>query len=931
MKSFLEYVAEDVVRKCGTDLSRTAVVFPNKRASLFFNRHLAQSADAPMWSPAYITISDLFRRHSSLQVGDTILLVNELYKCYCAATGSTETLDHFYGWGQMMIADFDDIDKNMADAKKVFANVRDLHEYDDLSYLSPEQVDMLRRFFSNFSVENTSRLKEQFLKLWNRLYDIYSTFNASLRRQGLAYEGSLYRSVVESGDLQFEYDRYIFVGFNLIQKVEQTLFARIKAEGRAMFYWDFDYYYLPQNGIGVSEAGHFINLYKDRFPNELDCRNEDIYGNFSRKKNIQFISATTENIQARYVAQWIKDVGAENPVSTDTAVVMCNENILQTVVHCIPDEVSQLNVTTGYPLHASPYAAELYAAVAKSKTLADYIAKGKKYIEETTSLSPTTQLPSPITQLPSSTTQLPSPTTQLPSPTTHHPSPKDSVLATECLFRLFTILQRLEGLVVEGQLQVSVDTLDRLLRQIVRSTSVPFSGEPAAGLQLMGVLETRNLDFDNILLLSCNEGNMPKGVNDASFIPHNIRKAYGLTTIDHKVAVYAYYFHRLLQRATNVTILYNSSTEDGNRGEMSRFMLQMMVERGLRDIRFGSLRGADGSSHSAIHSALVEKTPAVMDKLLKLYALTPENREGRALLSPSAINKYMRCKMLFYYNYVLGIKEPETDDEAIDARSFGNIFHNASQLLYEESLIRDGMVEAGVIDYLLKHPAKIESAVDRTIARELNVQPPYGGMTLVIRDVIVVYLKRLLEKDRQLAPFRVVGLEIDVKEEIPITHHPSSTTHHLKTSLGGRIDRLDCIGDGRRLRVVDYKTGSRQQKSLPGVAAIFEAENVHNHSDYYLQTFVYGSILSHDNAHNPGGRLAVSPALFYIQHSAAEDYDPTLLFGNERITDLSVHDAEFRGKLQEVITEMFSPDVPFSCTDDKKICENCAYAALCRR
>ena len=219
MKSFLEYVAADLLQKYGTNLARIAVVFPNKRASLFLNEHLARLAAQPLWSPVYITISDLFRSHSALSVADPIKLVCDLYRCFVACTGIDETLDHFYGWGQLLLSDFDDIDKNMAPAERIFANLRDIHEFDDSSYLTSEQREMIRKFFSNFSDDHPTELKRRFLQLWSHIGDIYQHYNSLLTNQGLAYEGALYRQVALDEEIEFEYDTYIFVGFNLLQQV----------------------------------------------------------------------------------------------------------------------------------------------------------------------------------------------------------------------------------------------------------------------------------------------------------------------------------------------------------------------------------------------------------------------------------------------------------------------------------------------------------------------------------------------------------------------------------------------------------------------------------------------------------------------------------------------------------------------------------------
>ena len=254
-KTFLEYVAEDIIGKYGTDLSRIAVVFPNKRAALFLNEHLARIAGQPVWSPAYITISDLFRQHTDLKPADPIKLICDIHKSFTKCTGIDETLDHFYGWGQLLLADFDDIDKNMADADSIFCNLKDIHELDDISYLDDEQKEMLKRFFANFSDDIDSELKKRFLSLWPHFGDIYHDYNRRLTEQGLGYEGAIYRKVASEESLQMKYDKYLFVGFNLLQKVERVLFSRLMKEGKAKFYWDFDEYYMPSPSHHLNTSG----------------------------------------------------------------------------------------------------------------------------------------------------------------------------------------------------------------------------------------------------------------------------------------------------------------------------------------------------------------------------------------------------------------------------------------------------------------------------------------------------------------------------------------------------------------------------------------------------------------------------------------------------------------------------------------------------
>ena len=876
MKSFLEHVAEDLLSRCGTNLSRVAVVFPNKRASLFLNEHLARLADKPIWSPSYITISDLFRSHSSLQVADPILLVCELHRVFTACTGIDETLDHFYGWGQLLLSDFDDLDKNMAPADKVLANLRDIHELDDTSYLTSEQREMIKRFFSNFSEEHNSELKERFLRLWSHIGEIYHQFNAQLAEKQLAYEGALYRQVVTDESIEFEYDTYVFIGFNLLQQVEQTLFRRLEQQGKAIFYQD-----------------------TDEVP----------------PQHINYISAPTENIQARYISEWLNSERIKD--GRHTAIVLCNEGLLQTVIHCLPESVDKVNITTGYPLSQTSIASLVNTLInmqvhgyslRKQMFTRRWVESIKRHPyasimpddfakERYTEIQPLLHWLINITQ----------------TIATSKSAIIDSPLDTESLFRMYTLLNRLSGLVDSGVLMVDVITLQRLIGQLITSTSIPFHGEPAEGIQVMGVLETRNLDFDHVLLLSCNEGNMPRGVNDTSFIPYALRKAYGLTTVDYKVAIYQHYFHRLLQRASDVTILYNNATSDGKTAEMSRFMLQLMVENKI-PISFLTLKA--GQTPQLHAPKTIDKTPDVIAQMQKRFS----KEEGG--ISPTAINNYLRCQLRFFYRYVCGIAEPDsTEDDLIDNRLFGNIFHKAAQVIYTPFI--GNTVSSMMLEELLKEEITIERAVDEAIKQEFfkindpsRPLPPLDGLQIINREVIIKYIRQLLEVDRRFTPFRIIDLEKWESTEIG------------GFKVGGIIDRLDSIYNsdtGEELvRVVDYKTGSRDASSLPDVASIFTPEAVKDHSDYFLQTFLYAHIVRSKSPNK------VSPCLLFIQHAGGKDYDPTLSIGKEPVTDIATYSDEYISLFENLLAEIFNPQLSFTPTDDRKHCETCPFASLCR-
>lgn len=929
-KTFLEFVSEDIIHKWGTDLSRVAVVFPNKRAALFMNEHLARYARKPMWSPAYITISDLFRRHSDMQVGDSIKLICDLHKSFVKCTGLNESLDHFYGWGQLLLTDFDDIDKNMADADRIFCNLKDIHELDDISYLDDEQRKMLKRFFANFSDDHESELKRRFLSLWSHFSDIYHDYNKRLQEQGLGYEGAIYREVATKDNIEFKYDRYIFVGFNLLQQVEQKLFARLKKMGKANFYWDFDEYYMPRHKTtSATDAGHYISMYLEHFPNELDTRSKEIYANMRQPKHISYISATTENIQARYVSQWLRNDNRYKD-GRHTAVVMCDENILLPVMHSLPNEADKVNITSGFPLGMTPVASlisllfDLYTTGAMQHSRryrTQYVDKVlahpyAQYIADCIPLSPMGKIDN-ITLL-----------QQIGTLIKHigvKAKDESDALFQESIFRMYTIINRLEQLAASGDMDLDVTTLRRLTKQLITTTTIPFHGEPVVGIQIMGVLETRNLDFNHVLLLSCNEGNMPKSVNDSSFIPYSIRKAHGLTTIDNKVAIYSYYFHRLLQRAQDVTIVYNNTTDNGHTGEMSRFMLQLMV---------------DGTHNIKHLNLLAQNVPTTMcSKAIVKDEKIQQELDQMKNISPSAINVYIRCPLAFFYQYVARIKEPDCEDDTVDNRMFGNIFHKAAQIIYEDVTSRHATVEKTQLQKYLKDEKMLETVVDRAFNEELfklsaseaankKRAIEYNGLQIINRKVIIEYLQQLLKTDQRLAPFTVLGLEKQVYNDIVFNTEDGA---QRKIKIGGIIDRLDMVTDPTTgkptIRVVDYKTGSPIKSVIKSIDEVFEG-NSYKHSDYYLQTFLYSLIINNSSKLNPS-KYNVSPALLFIKQASADNYDPVLCIDEHKVTDIGIYKTEYLKLLKEKLSEIFSKQKPFVPTNDKRTCEKCAFRMIC--
>lgn len=958
---FLKSVAEDLYNKVGKDLSRTAIVFPNKRAGLFFNQWLSQCTDKPVWTPAYMTISELFRGLSTLQVADPIRLVCTLYTIFCQETGNEkETLDNFYFWGEMLLADFDDLDKNRVDADRMFQNLKELRQMmDDHSYLTGEQEEALRMFFHNFSIEKETELKERFLMLWNVLGNIYHRFNEVLEADGVAYEGQLYRKVVEDDtDLDsLPYDRYVFVGFNVLNQVEHRLFTLLQAKGKAMFYWDYDLHYVKHM---QHEAGEFIRRNLRDFPNELT--DTQLFKNLCKPKQVEYIAASTENAQARYVPQWLKKNLTEK--ENETAVVLCNEGLLQAVLHALPEkEVKALNITMGYPLsgtsihsllnlltelytdgydaHSGRYIYRYVSAVLKHPYVRSLSTEAESLERQLTERNRFFPLPSELQT--DEVMQLLFPSEGATTCTamldqllrvinqtvtlfrgddeTPQQQSADTQLSQEALFMCYTLINRLKRLLDEGLLTVSMPIMARLLTRLLASQSIPFHGEPAIGLQVMGVLETRNLDFRNLLMLSVNEGKLPKQEGDSSFIPYNLRKAFGMTTVEHKNAVYAYYFYRLIQRAEHVTMLYNTSSEGLNRGEMSRFMLQYLVEKTPETkLERYTLQPMQNINRQA--TIEVQSNEEIVTRLRNRFG-----GGGKGILSPSALNTYLDCPLKFYLRYACYLYESDEVTTEIDPSVFGNIFHRTTEIIYKEILGKrsDGLITRAAIEDLLKDELTLRETVNRAFKEEFFLIPldqhaEYDGLQLLNKEVITAYVKQLLRRDAEHAPFRYLAAEYAVKQAVEVI--PDDGTSPFTINLGGNIDRMD-EKDGT-LRIVDYKTGKSIQEAR-NMEHLFDT-TVEHRPYHVFQTFLYATLMSEQCPGKP-----ITPALFYIQKAASADYSPVVKLNKQPVEDFTPLRSEFKPLLGKLLTEVFSPTTRFTQTTVAKHCEYCKYANICGR
>ncbi len=979
MKPFLKIVTDDLYTRLNGNFEGVAMVFPNKRAGLFFNEYLLEKiGNGAVWSPACITISELFEDCSESIIADSILLVSKLHKVYMQHTGSNESLDKFYYWGEMLIKDFDDVDKNLANAKQLFANIEDLHKLGTAKdILDEEQQKAVQQFFTNFAPEKKSELKEKFKNTWEVLYPIYTSFKEVLKKEHLAYEGMLYRDVIEKKEgLSFAYDKYVFVGFNALNGAERELFNIIKKEGKALFYWDYDKHYTlnPQH-----EAGHFMRMNLQRYPNAIE---EDIFNNLAKEKRVTFVSASTDNIQTRYIPQWLNENMSEKEI--ETAIVLCDETMLESVLHTLPKEANgrkleHLNVTMGFPISHTPVFSlvkllvelqtrgydkrqERFTLTAVERILKHpYIIQSspnamklrekllneKRFFPATEELCCDDILSLAFAHTENNTEWMGNIAALIYAIANSRTEMGDieqdlyEELFCEALLKAHNQTQRLLALLENGDIELQQSSLGSLLLRIISQQSMPFHGEPVVGLQIMGLLETRNLDFKNVIILAASEGNLPKNSNDNSFIPYNLRRAFGLTMSEHRDSIYAYYFYRLLQRAENVTVVYNSSTESKSKGECSRYLLQILGEN-IYNVKRLHLEAEQ--TNMDIEPKAVEKSAAVMQVLNEKFNLNTSS--NTYTLSPSGINKYLECELKFFYYYAMGLKEFDEVSTELEANDFGDIFHLAAEFMYDEITAKgNGIIEKSDLQkyednplLLLKH---IEAAYEELFFKKGN-KPVYNGEQLINKRVMLRFMQRLIKMDKAHTPFTYIGGEKRV--QFPYSFKNCEGKNYT-INIGGKIDRIDAKED--TLNIIDYKTGrDKLQDKKNSLDEIFAHEG--DSAGYRFQAMLYaiavieqlndGKNYGNDKDYSwiekvkQSNIKKVVPELIYIiRKDDAQHEDFVVDINNQPIDDAANLKSDFLTRLERVLMDIFNNEKPFTPTDKKERCRYCEYKGICGR
>jgi len=952
MDNFLKYLSKYLVDRYEGNLDDFCFLFPNRRSMLFFKNYLTAELTKPGWLPEMITMSDFVSRFSDLEVADPLELSFTLYSSYISVVKNPESFDEFYSWGEMMVSDFDDIDKYLVDADQIFTNLTNLKEIDAVfDYLSEEQKIFIQKFWKNFDPDKSSKHKESFLQIWETLSPVYKHFRQALSDKAIAYEGMMYRKIAEDikHNKAFEspWKKIIVVGFNALNKSETTIFSFLKESGIAEFYWDYDHSYVNET---AAEAGRFLRKNLRLFP-----QNEDFdpgFNTLNKPRNIDVYSLPSSVLQAKQVYKLLKDRDNDQlEILNDTAIILGDEDLLPAVLSSIPDDLKYLNVTMGLAFRLTQvysfidgilkmqqnfnrrrtnkkfyfrdilsvlnhqYLITIYGK--ETQALISEIHKENKIYIEPESFSNDKVLSS-IIQVVESPEQMLVYLRNLLESLLEQIS-MDSIdlkLEKEYIYLLKTRLIKISNLFIDQQIVGSLDSFIRIFRKILSAYNIPFTGEPLNGVQLMGILESRLLDFKNIILLSMNEGVMPASHSLISYIPANLRYAFELPGKEEKDAIYAYYFYRLLQRAEKVTILYNSNAEGLKSGEPSRYIYQLeYLSKNNLQFHTPSFKISEKDNLGIS----ISKTAEVLEVLDKF-----KEPGASKYLSPSAITAYMDCSLRFYFSYVAGIKEEDEASEDIDAAGFGSLFHKAMEHIYEG--LENRLLQKEDIEKLGKEK-NLKVQLDKAFRSEflktknISTEVKPEGRNIIVYELIKKLLKQTLVRDMEACPFTYIKSEETINRmgpEIPGVGF---------IRLGGKIDRVD--NREGKLHILDYKTG-KVNLEFDSVDQIFDRESWGNKKfKGIFQTMLYSWLYSEEHfevTHLLPG-IYLTNSLFndtfniYPRNKSRKDFPADFLSYKE----------EFQENLVQLIREIYDPAIAFAQTEDEDRCKYCPYRDICHR
>ncbi|WP_246249659.1 PD-(D/E)XK nuclease family protein [Pedobacter boryungensis] len=926
MKPFLQEVAEDLITKFGSQLQNCAIIFNNKRPSAYLQKHLADIIQKPFFSPSFYTIQEFFANATKYKIADFYLQFFTLHKIYnqLLVEEKLETISShkFFPLAKIILSDFNQIDSDLVDAEKLYQDLEDISIINkEFDYLSPEQYEFLAQFWTSYSEGKHKKQQELFIKMWRRMPKLYHKFHETLKAQDYITNGQAYRQLAEENinGLEFlkafEKGKIVFVGFNALSSAEAKIFTKLQEAEKALFYFDADEYYLNDP---LQEAGLFLR----KNINQLGLKNvfEDQASLMkTAEHSVNVFKVQGQSAQAKILNIILSEDYIPNEDVGSTVVVLADESLLIPTLQTIPTTHNgnsiDLNVTMGFALATSSIfgLADLWLTSQLEILQGDKVSY--KNVEAfithpLTGLSQkmrdkiqTALLNENIVEIDHSRLLKQSGLFEV----FYKKIDKPENVVTYLLAVLDYVLTRLSNAKtlkkIDAELFVkTIQELNRLhdtfgkhinnedisfviylVQKSLQAIAVPLAGDPLNGIQVMGLLETRNLNFDKVVFLGFNEGIIPKSSIGNSFIPDSIRRVYGLPVLENLDAISSYMVYRLLQRAKNINFVYNSLTDESTSGEASRILKQLEFESGF-DFKYNELN-LDVKTEP-FKEVRIEKTGnEFIQKALQLYL------DKKKAISPSALTQYISNPIDFFFNYIAGIKEPKEVSAVVEANEIGSVLHKVMEYFYQD--LRVAEITADRINERRKLvPSFIQKAFNFVMFKNPDKVMEYRGMQKVVLAIVDAYVTIILDQDVRQTPFNIISLEQKVEAEIafPLNGKEASI------KIFGYIDRVD-VKDGVT-KIIDYKTGS-DKLTFKDIPELFNTDGKHINKAL-IQTLLYTYAYE-----QYAGKTCVEPNLYIVKTMNKDGI--WFKSGRQNLSGdyLEEIKPEFLAELRKKLTELF--------------------------
>ena len=906
-------------RQGGNDFSQLCIVLPNRRAGVFLRNAIARKRSTAIWAPTIISIEDFVFGLSSFVKADKTTLLFAFYEVYRKYAQDPQTIELFAGWAPIFLSDINELDLNLIDAEDLFSQ---LYAIERIKKWNPQKLE-------------PTEFQKKHLDFVKQFFPFYQQLRESLQRKGLAYQGMAFREVADAIDSviqQAEWKQVWFAGFNALTDSEERIFSAWLQSGRARLFWDMDAFYSDD---AVHEAGHYVRKYAGK-SKDLQLSTEyswKAHRLATHEKEIHLIAAQRNMTQAS-IAATVLDQRMSNGETTltNTAVVLNDEQLLVPLLSALPAELDGVNITMGYGLRQSQSAVFVEHIFTLYSRYADY--GGRFYHEHVHALEkdPFFQLVQNQKAAAVPSNQVFFAAEQLQHTQLHQliydsswsnvtgfltrlkqvlkvvaEQLEETSIEREFLFLLDKLAQRLIDLTAEFSSIDSVKTLHTFWRQLLRTQQLDFVGEPLTGLQVMGMLETRNLDFEEVIMLGVNEGNLPSSSHSPSYLTFDIRKAYGLPCQNERDAVTAYHFYRLLQRAKRVYLVYDQDTDSMGGGEVSRYVKQLLSERG------DNITIKEWSVEQEIPESVVTPSISVAKGQEEMLKLTQLAQSG---FSPSALNTFRTCPLKYYFRYMAGVKEPDEFQEDMDAAKLGTAIHDTLEELYTPFVGR-----ALVASELQESKTVVEQVLLNRFKEQLKTQEDLSGPDLLTFEVAKTYVNRVIDHDLNLMDsgevLSILKLEEELRRTLEFSLESGATATVL---LKGMADRIDRLSDGT-VRIIDYKTGAFGNKRLK----INKVEDFNDtQSDIAFQLLLYRYMAATELV----GQTTEPIGFFLRSNEIAKQisvFESKLEVKDGALTDYTEE------LLLQTLQDLFDPRQTFSQTEDVKRCEFCEFSGVCQR